>query len=58
MGAIGASGAVDSALVRAAEDDTEKSAILLKKSLAAEKDLVDTLLPSPGQPGSKLNIQA
>jgi len=60
MGSIGAagSGATQASLVAAAENDTEKSAKLLKKSMAADQDLVNTLLPSPNGAGGQLNILA
>jgi hypothetical protein len=47
---IGSSSSVGTtlSLVHAAEDDTDKSAKLIKKSLQGEKDLVSTLLPQSG----------
>jgi hypothetical protein len=60
MGSIGAtgSGATQASLVAAAENDTEKTAKLLKKSLSADQDLVNTLLPTSGGAGGQLNILA
>jgi hypothetical protein len=48
--------ATEALLPRAAEDDTEKSAKLLKKALNADKDLVATLLPPPDS--NRLDIRA
>lgn len=58
IGAIGGSSAVQAALVRSADTDTEKAAVLLKKSMQGEEDLVNTLL-SPTSGGSgRLDIKA
>ena len=57
IGAVG-SGAVQSALLQAAEEDPETTAKLLTKSLDADRDLVNTLLPPPGPSGSRLDIKA
>lgn len=40
-----ATAAVQASLVRAAEDSTAQSAMLLKKALNSDRDLVATLLP-------------
>lgn len=58
MDGIGSVGATDAMLVRAAEDDTAKAVTLLKKSMQAEKDMVSTLLPTPGSPRSSIDIRA
>lgn len=57
IGGVG-SAAVQASLVQAADGDVETSAKLLNKSLDADKDLVNTLLPPPGSPSSKLDIKA
>lgn len=58
MNGIGSVGSTDAMLVSAAEEDTAKSATLLKKTMKAEADMVSTLLPPPGSPGSRLDIKA
>jgi hypothetical protein len=60
IGAIGGSSAVQAALVRSADTDTEKAALLLKKSVQGDKDLVNTLLPpaSAGGDSGLLDIKA
>ena len=58
MDGIGAAGSTDAMLVRSAEDDTDKSVKLLKQSMKAEQQMVSTLLPMPGEPGSRLNVRA
>jgi hypothetical protein len=47
--------AVQAMLLRSAEQDTEKTAKLLKKALQSDQDMVATLLPPPG---GRLDIKA
>ena len=53
----GASGALASAL-RAADQNTEVAAALLKKATDADKNLANTLLPANGGTAGRVNIGA
>jgi hypothetical protein len=50
--------AVMNSLVRAAEQDTEKSVKLLKKAMASDADIVSKLLPIPSFHEGKVNLAA
>lgn len=58
VGGVSNMAAVEASLVQSADNDTDKSAKLLKKAMQADKDVVDKLLPAPGEPGSSLNVEA
>ena len=48
--------ASETAALRGLDSDVGKGVTLLKKALNSEKELIQTLLPTPGQQG--LDIQA
>ncbi len=57
-GSTTSANALLSSLVKAADTDPAKSAILLKKAMTADADMVNTLLPTISSHNGKLDVAA
>ena len=58
ISSVGVSAAVTASIVNSAEQDTAVAAKLLKIATDADKNLVNTLLPTTGAANGGINIRA